>query len=233
MKSSAILLCVLATAAAGAAVPPNAATTVTVTVPYEGGSPTATPAPASPTQSVAASSTTSSIIDVSHSVGSVKLGPVSNPSCDPSDLNNIVPKSNLTLHYGSNDTSTPDSNAKISLQMKVPSVVLEEIVSVHSVVCSDAGVVVTFDDLAGYEKSMKEWPSSGDFVLFTNHLGNCDAEFERGLFLVGGLAFDETTLTVVATAEKSDFQSTAGQLPSQLRGFHQRERFQMLRFGAC
>jgi hypothetical protein len=161
------------------------------------------------------------------------LGPVSNPSCNPSDLKNIVPKSNLTLHYGSNDTSTPDSNARISLQMKVPSVVLEEIVSVHSVVCSDTGVVVTFDDLAGYEKSMKEWPSSGDFVLFTNHLGNCDSEFERGLFLVGGLAFDETTLTVVATAEKSDFQSTAGQFQANYEASINENAFKMLRFSAC
>jgi hypothetical protein len=214
MRASAILLCAVATAAAGAVVPRNAATTVTVTVSCESESTTLVPAPASSTQSFAASSTSSSIANISYSGGNVKLGPVSNPNCDPSDLSNIVPKSNLTLFYGSNDTSTPDSNAKISLQMKVPSVVLEDILSVHSVVCSDTGVVVTFDDLAGYEKSIEEWPASGDFVLFTNHLGNCDAEFERGMFLVAGLTFDETTLTVVATAEKSDFQSTAGQCQS-------------------
>jgi len=207
MKASAILLYVLAKAAAGAVVPRNAATTVTVTVPCQSGSPTVVPTQTWSTQSFAASSNPSS---VANSGGNVTLGPVSNPSCDPSDLNNIVPKSNLSLFYGSNDTSTPDSNAQVSLQMKVPSVLLEEILSVRSVVCSDTGVVVTFDDLAGYEKSMSEWPASGDFVLFTNHLGNCDTEFERGLFLVDGLTFDETTLTVVATAEKSDFQSTAG-----------------------
>jgi hypothetical protein len=198
MKASAILLCALATAAAGAVLPRNAATTVTVTVPCESGSATTTLASASSTQSITASST------------SVMLGPVSNPSCDRSDPKNIVPKSNLTLFYGSNDTSTPDSNAQISLRMKYPSVLLEEILSVHSVVCSDTGVIVTFDNMAGYEKSMIEWPASGDFVLFTNHLGNCDTEFERGLFLVGGLAFDQTTLTIIATAGKSDFQSTAG-----------------------
>lgn len=217
------MLCALATAAAGAAVPRDAATTVTVMVPCESGSASVIPASASSTQSFAASSTSS---------GSVMLGPVSNPSCDPSDLNNIVPKSNLTLFYGSNDTSTPGSNAQISLQMKVPSVLLEEILSVHSVVCSDTGVVVTFDDLAGYEKSMTVWPASGDFVLFTNHLGNCDMEFERGLFLVGGLAFDQTTLTVTATAEKSDFQSTAGQYPSQEEASIDRNAFKLL-ISAC
>jgi hypothetical protein len=96
--------------------------------------------------------------------------------------------------------------------MKYPSVLLEDILSVQSVVCSDAGIVVTFNDAAGYEKSITEWPASGDFILFTNHLGNCDAEFDRGLFLVGGLTFDEAMLTITATAEKSDFQSLAGMI---------------------
>jgi hypothetical protein len=233
MKASAILLCVLTTAATGAVVPRDAATTVTVTVPCQSGSPTVVPTQTWSTQSFAASPNPSSAADISNSGGNVTLGPVSNPGCDPSDLNNIVPKSNLTLFYGSNDTSTPDSNAQISLQMKVPSVLLEEILSVHSVVCSDTGVVVTFDDLAGYEKSMSEWPTSGDFILFTNHLGNCDTEFERGLFLVDGLTFDETTLTVVATAEKSDFQSTAGKCPNPGRRSCQRESYWRLCLTTC
>jgi hypothetical protein len=205
-----ILLCLLATAALGAVVPCNAATTVTVTVPCQSAAAAVTLTPTSSKQSYAVSPTPSSGAGITSSGGSVMLGPVSNPSCDPSDLSNIVPKSNFTLHYGSNDTSTPGSNAQISVQMKVPSVILEDILSIHSVVCSDTGVSISFNDLAGYEKSMKEWPASGDFVLITNHLGNCDTEFERGIFLAGGLVFDQKTLTIVATVEKSDFQSTAG-----------------------
>lgn len=210
MRSSAILQCALTTAALGAVVPRNAVTTVTVTVPCESEAVTAIASPSSSTYSFAPSSTPLATADITYTGASVTLGPVSNPSGDPSKLSNIVPKSNLTLHYGSNDTSTPDSNAQISVQMKLPSVMLEDIQSVHTVDCSDKGVAITFNDVAGYEKSIKEWPTSGDFVIFTNHLGNCDAEFERGIFLVGGVAFDRNTLTVVAAAEKSDFQSTAG-----------------------
>lgn len=203
------LLCAVARAS-GALIPHiHVATTVIVTAPCESGSSTDIPTSASYIQAVPASSA-SSVVRVSSIGTSVKLGPVSSPSSDPSDLSNIVPKFNFTLHYGTNDTSTPASNSQISLQMKFPSVLLEDILSVYSVVCSDTGVAVNFNDEVSYEKSKTEWPNSGDFILFTNHLGNCDAEFERELFLVGGLAFDEATLTVIATAEKSDFQSTAG-----------------------
>jgi hypothetical protein len=215
MRVSVGLLCSLVTAAWGATIPRDAVATVTLTVPCE--SEGATIIPSSATSIGLSDPTSTALTDanIKYPGGSVTLGPVSNPSSDPSDLNNIVPKSNLTLHYGSNDTSTPDSNAQISVQMKMPSVMLEDISSVQSVDCSETGVTITFTSLAGYEKSMKEWPSSGDFFLFTNHLGNCDADFERGIFVVDALAFDQSTLTVVAQAEKSDFQSTAGRIQSR------------------
>src|SRR5579859_2786640 len=114
MRVFAILLFAVATAAT---------TTVTVTVPCESRSATNVPAPASPVHAVAAPYTPPSpIADISFTGASVILRPVSNPNSDPSDIGHIVPKSNLTLLYGSNDTSTPEANAQISLQMKFPSV---------------------------------------------------------------------------------------------------------------
>jgi hypothetical protein len=232
MKAFPLLACAAAAlSAAVVALPNDGATYVTVTVPCGNAKPTGSPTSKSPAPAfgvkqdadpygtstgiaIAASPTPASYMNsnpgVPYSGAPVLLGPVSNPHTDPSDPTHFTPKANCTLHYGSNDTSTPDTNAIVSLEMKKPAVLLENIRSVKGVVCSSTGVVITFSDDAGYKMSMNNWPTSGDFIMFTNHFGNCDAEFERGLFLVGGLTFDETTLTVVATAEKSDFQTLAG-----------------------
>lgn len=150
-----------------------------------------------------------------HSRAAATLGPVTNPLCDPSNLDNIKLKTNLTLLYGSKDPTTPDANAEISLQMKWPSVLLEEISAVKNVVCSDSSVAVTFADVAAYEMSVVKWPPIGKFIFVTNHLGNCDVEFERGLFLVASMTFDKSSLRVIAMAEKSDLQSVAGMSTSQ------------------
>jgi hypothetical protein len=222
MRSFPILLCAVVTASAGTVIQrDNTAAIVTVTAPCESGRATDISYSTSSIKAATALSMPLPSESVSFTGASVTLGPVPNPSSNRSDLSNITPKTNLTIHYGSNDTSTPATNAQVSLQMKYPSVLLEDILSVYTVTCSDTGVVVTFNDTASYEKSMTEWPVSGDFILFTNHLGDCDAEFERGLFLVGGLVFDQATLTVTATAQKSDFRSTAGMFHAPNRAVQQ------------
>jgi hypothetical protein len=204
MKAFKFLSCLVTATAISARVINEEAVTVTVTSCTE---PTAAINILAASPSIFESNPTATI-DTSRPAAT--LGPVTNPLCDTSDLDNIVLKKNLTLHYGSDDPTTPDSNAKITLQMKWPSVLLEEIAAVKDVICSNSGVIVTFADLAAFEMSAAKWPSSSEFLLITNHLGNCDAQFERGLFLVAGMTFDKSSLTVSCAAEKSDFESTAG-----------------------
>lgn len=63
--------------------------------------------------------------------------------------------------------------AQINATMKHPSVLLEDIDSVTKVDYSAKSVNVTFGNAAVYEESLTAWPASS-FILFTNHLGDCD-----------------------------------------------------------
>lgn len=204
MRSFAIASWFFAATTVSLAISSNDAVTVTVTACAAETAATVLTSTASYTSTVAPTET------ISNPIIGATLGPVANPLCDTSNLGNIRLKKNFTLHYGSNDPTTPDTNAEISMQFKFPSVLLEEIDAVKTVVCSDSGVVVTFADLAAYKMSFTKWPATGEFIFITNHLGNCDEEFERGLFLVESVTFDENLLTVTATAEKSDFETVAG-----------------------
>jgi hypothetical protein len=214
MKSFTLLSsCLLAAGAVSAGIlPVDEVVTVTVTAcAAETFAPVFVAADVKPSH-VSVSATASPSVTIDSSAPGATLGPVANPACDTSDLENIVLKKNLTLHYGSSDASTPDTNAEISLEMKWPSVLLEEIAAIKDVVCSDSSVVVTFADSAAYEVSVSKWDLLEKFILVTNHLGNCDLELERGLFLVDTVTFDAATLTVTAKTEKTDFQNCAGML---------------------
>lgn len=65
-------------------------------------------------------------------------------------------------------------------------------------------VAITFSNLTNYQETFATWPSL-DFLLLTNHLGDCDIENERGLYLVNPLLFDNDTLTITADASGSSF----------------------------
>lgn len=113
----------------------------------------------------------------------------------------LTPRTNVSLAYeGVNDT-----NALVHASMKYPSVLLENIEALSGVRCSATGVVLTFNNSAEYTESLAIWPTS-DFILFTNHLGDCDAENERGVYLVEDLAYDNSSLTITATANKTELK---------------------------
>jgi hypothetical protein len=97
--------------------------------------------------------------------------------------------------------------AEVNATMKSPSILLEDIDSITKVDCSATSVDITFDNQADYDESMKTWPSSA-FTLFTNHLGDCDTDNERGLYDVSSLKFNFDTLTITAATEKCTFNKT-------------------------
>ncbi|KAH8585516.1 hypothetical protein B0O99DRAFT_646758 [Bisporella sp. PMI_857] len=215
MKSFTLLsLCLLAAGAASAGILP-VEEVVTVTV-YSCATETQAPVLAADVQpshvSFPVSATTSPSVTIDSSAPGASLGPVPNPNCDKSDLKNIALKKNVTLLYGSSDPTTPNTNAEIKLEMRWSSVLLEEIASIEDVVCSDSSVTVTFADPAAFAVSVSKWDLLEQFILITNHLGNCDVELERGLFLVDSVTFDAADLTVTAKSQRTDFESCAGSM---------------------
>ncbi|POR31377.1 Uncharacterized protein TPAR_08413 [Tolypocladium paradoxum] len=134
------------------------------------------------------------------------LSPVPNPEADATDLRNIAPATNVSLNWGSRRSGL----VNVSLEMKHPTVLLEEIAAVAAVDCEPASVTVAFSRADAFDEAVAAWPVDGRFVLVTNHVGDCDADNERGVFLARGITSDSDTLTVVALAERSDINSTAG-----------------------
>ncbi|KAH8591208.1 hypothetical protein B0O99DRAFT_663765 [Bisporella sp. PMI_857] len=124
-------------------------------------------------------------------------------------IESIIPQTNVTLRYASvNET---EMTAWVNATMKYPSVLLEDIDSITKVDCSTSSVDITFGNTADYEESFATWPSSS-FLLFTNHLGDCDTENERGLYVVSRMDFNNDTLTVTASTEKSTFDASCDEM---------------------
>ncbi|KAJ5010608.1 hypothetical protein K4K57_006929 [Colletotrichum sp. SAR 10_99] len=133
------------------------------------------------------------------------LVPVLREGCNKADPANLVPASNITLEYGAKN----EKLVSVSLAMKYPSVVLEEVAAVAAVDCAAESITVTFNETAAFEQTSSDWQALDDFVMVTNHAGNCDVENERGFFVVDTVTFDAATLKVVANAHKSDVANTA------------------------
>ncbi|KKK19006.1 hypothetical protein ARAM_001471 [Aspergillus rambellii] len=118
----------------------------------------------------------------------------------------IKPTSEISLYYQSVNSSS--LGALVQADLQIPSVVLENIQDLSSVVCSTESVTITFNSTTAYDQSYSTWPHS-DLLLVTNHLGNCDAEAERGLYQVSSLAFDNRTLTITASTTETNLQTQA------------------------
>lgn len=153
------------------------------------------------------------------------------PAPIPSDLIDpvvaIEPSLNLTIPYASNSST---SVIEMKNTMKFPTVLLETIASVISVDCSATSVQLTFNDSAIFDTTYAAWTTQDQFLMVTNHFGDCDEELERGTFLSATLAmplfclhllgfflvdsvkFDNSTLVCTAQASKTNISSTAGKL---------------------
>lgn len=141
------------------------------------------------------------------------IAPTANTTLSPVPNQNATgstPSTSVQLNWGTNDTTA--AIVQVSLAMNYSSVVLEDIPDVSSVDCDDTSVSVTFSTQNEFDAMQTSWSALADhFVMITNHVGDCDAEFERGFFLadVETLSFDSNSLTVRASVEKTDISSTS------------------------
>ncbi|KAI5922778.1 hypothetical protein F4810DRAFT_711090 [Camillea tinctor] len=101
---------------------------------------------------------------------------------------------------------------KAGLVNIAPSNAVKTITDASKVTCNNKSIEIIFDSLVSFQRSKTQWPENGSFVLITNHLGNCDAQNERGIFLVNGLQWNDNMMQVIANAERKDAHSTASAL---------------------
>lgn len=137
----------------------------------------------------------------SSSSSNVTLSPVTAaPSTDGTAA--LSPSVNVSLPYGNSDQAA-DSVISVDLTTSHSSVLLEAITSVVSVDCATDSVSVVFDNADDLNSAYSEWSSHPLLVLVTNHMGDCDSELERGFFTANSFTADASTLTLVATTQKS------------------------------
>ncbi|RAK95872.1 uncharacterized protein BO80DRAFT_505902 [Aspergillus ibericus CBS 121593] len=118
----------------------------------------------------------------------------------------VQPSYNISLYYQAGSQSS--AAAHVDAQMKLPTVVLDNINSISTVDCSTDTVEITYDSAVDYETSISEW-SSADLIILTNHEGNCDTENAHGVYVVSSLAYDNDTQTITAQAAESSLREQA------------------------
>jgi hypothetical protein len=138
------------------------------------------------------------------------FSPVPAPGVDIHDAAFVVPQAQVSLHYGSNLTTSATVN--VTHTMKYPTVVLEQIASIVAVDCSSTSVAMTFNDSDVFDTTQAAWIADETMIFITNHLGDCDPVLERGFFLSNSLSFNNSTLIATASSMKVNVSSTAGKL---------------------
>lgn len=118
----------------------------------------------------------------------------------------VEPASAISLYYEAVDSTS--IGAVVQADLQLPSVVLEDVKDISSVTCSADSVTVTFNSTVTFHQAYTSWPHS-HLLLFTNHLGNCDAEAERGIYHAASLLFDHSTLTITASTSRTNLQAQA------------------------
>lgn len=123
------------------------------------------------------------------------------------DVSTFTPNANVSLPYG--NQNTVKSLLNVELTTSHPSILLETLSTVVSVDCASDSVSVVFDNADDLAAAYSEWSSHSVLVFVTNHMGDCDTELERGFFTAGSYATDESTLTLVASTQKSSISDIA------------------------
>ncbi|ORY10180.1 hypothetical protein BCR34DRAFT_486062 [Clohesyomyces aquaticus] len=132
--------------------------------------------------------------------------PVLCPSINITIIDNVIPTTNVTLSYANATDTVPSVN--VTLAMSAPSVLLEAVASISIVDCSPNSVEVTFTSADVFATAQNSWPRE-NFTLITNHLGDCDAELERGFFLVESLSWCNKTLKATARSKSQTIAAAA------------------------
>lgn len=142
----------------------------------------------------------------SHGKHTTALRPVLDPHAGFRGHKNLIPSKHVSLNWGAQGNSL----VNVSLSMIHPTVLLEEIEDIKTVDCEPESVTISFNDEDSYNEALADWSDNGNFTLVTNHLGDCDAENERGLFLAYKITGQKDKLSIVATGEKTDINTAAG-----------------------
>lgn len=142
----------------------------------------------------------------SHGRHTTTLKPVLDPHAGLRGHRNFVPSKHVSLNWGAQGNPL----VNVSLSMIHPTVLLEEIEDIKTVDCEPTSVTISFNDEDSYNEALADWSDNGNFTLVTNHLGDCDAENERGLFLARTITGQKEKLSIVATGEKTDVNTAAG-----------------------
>ncbi|KAI7788291.1 isoamyl alcohol [Diaporthe eres] len=145
-------------------------------------------------------------------VSNVTLSPIPVPTKPDS----LVPQTNVSLDYGLNNTDLAAVN--VTLSTNHPTILLETISNLTTVDCSSDSVAITFNNAEDLNDAYTQWSSHEKLLLITNHMGDCDTEFERGFFLAGTYTSDASSLTLTATAEKTDVNSASSYMKTQFHG---------------
>jgi hypothetical protein len=138
--------------------------------------------------------------------------PCAPPNLDLADPVNVVPATTVELFYSPKPEEDKPGSINMTLAMNNPAVVLEYVEAISQVVCDDDMLKVTFDNSQAFDKAVSTWGEEAEagFILITNHMGNCDVEFERGFFIANGLTSDALKKEITVTAQKEDLEKIAG-----------------------
>lgn len=135
----------------------------------------------------------------------------------------LTPQPNITLPYGNSNnpstaasstllsTASPPNDAVVNITLTTiyDGVLLEWIENLASVDCTSDSVRLTFNDTDTLELAYNTWSSYAELLLVTNHVGDCDTEFERGFFVSSSFEAFEANLTLVAGAMKKSLTDVA------------------------
>ncbi|KAF3760968.1 hypothetical protein M406DRAFT_239251, partial [Cryphonectria parasitica EP155] len=126
----------------------------------------------------------------------------------------LAPQTDLMLSYGLNSTKY----VNVSLTTTSPGVLLESINSITAVECSVNSVSMVFNSSETLDAALAEWSGYDELVLVTNHMGDCDTEFERGFFVAAEWTSDSSALSLVASAEKTNVTNVASYMRANFTG---------------
>lgn len=139
----------------------------------------------------------------------------------------LVPAKVISLKYAPAKAPS-EHHATLSGHMKLPSVVLEGVIS--GVKCGGSGVTVPFTKAADYADA-KKWPTKNLLLVATDQ-GGCAGAGERGVWAVSAAKFDDDAKTGVFTAKKTTLAeqmsdvtitwTTGGNNPKAKRGLDMR-----------
>ncbi|CAI4217815.1 unnamed protein product [Parascedosporium putredinis] len=140
-----------------------------------------------------------------------KFKPCSRPKKLPGSRKPLIPKKEVHLAYDPVEEGG-EGSIDMTLLMKEPAVVLEDVEDIIGTICGKGFIDVSFLSKDAFDEALADWIDNEALIFITNHLGNCDTELERGFFLASGLEPNAETLSIRANAAKKTLETIAADL---------------------